>query len=42
MSLLESLAAQNQILKGLVAKVQFGAGRCPSCNSMREEGHAKL
>jgi len=41
MSLLETLASQNQFLKGLLTKVQWGAGRCPSCESTREEGHVQ-
>jgi len=41
MSLLETLAAQNQFLKGLVTKVQWGTGRCASCDSSRTEGHTK-
>ena len=41
MSLLESLASQKQFLKDLVTKVQWGTGRCPSCDSTKEEGDVK-
>ena len=41
MSLVETLASQNQLLKGLVTKVQWGTGRCASCDSNQAEGHTK-
>lgn len=41
MSLVESLAAQTTLLKTLVAKIQWGIGRCPSCDSSRADGHTR-